>query len=124
MSPNEISIEEAKLLIDKLATESTLVDACLVCADGSYSRIKGFLDSVSNKVGFVVSSIKGRPESADAVLRLTIGDGSTCTFFFGDKREFPKPRDGSTEGYGDTVFIIKVGSTGSILSLFFNSLTS
>ncbi len=65
-----ISSEEALLLIDKLASESTPILGYSFAGDGSHAKVKGFLDSA--------------PDGAEATLCLKIGDGRDCVCSFGD----------------------------------------
>jgi hypothetical protein len=121
MSSGAIPISDARLLINKLMEESTPLVAFLSCSDGSFARVAGCIETFTNKVGLVISSVKGKSVEVDT-LCLAIGDGTSCEFFFGDHREMPEPVCASmVKRYGDTVLGIKVGSTGSVLSLFYNS---
>jgi hypothetical protein len=74
----------------------------LSCSDGSFARVAGCIESFTNKVGLVISSVKGKSVEVDT-LCLAIGDGTSCEFFFGDHREMPEPvRASMAKRYGDT----------------------
>jgi hypothetical protein len=117
MSKHSISLEDAALLLKKLTTEAIPVTAFFVSADGSQTKLLGFVDSVTAEVGLVVCGTQGRP-SDSSCLRVPI---EGADFLFGDKREMKVEhslREELASRYGEAVLKMNLPS-GSVLNLLF-----
>lgn len=119
MSKNEISLDEARLLILKLIEESIPVVAYYI-RNGVQAKVRGFVNSVSAEVGLVV--VAKQDSTPVGYLAVPIGApaGEGCRFRYGDKRELPEAtRDEWAEKLGEAVLIIYLPGGGE-LRLFFN----
>ncbi len=118
MSRNVISWDEAALLIKKLMAESIPVIAFFVSADGSHTKLLGFVDSATFDDGLVICGTQGKPTKS-SYIRVPLADGCEC--LFGDKREMAEEegREELAAKYGEAVLMLRL-PTDSTLSLFFN----
>ncbi len=117
---NEISVNEAGLLVDKLMQESIPVIAYFV-RDGIQVKMRGFVDTATSDVGLVIVAKQGSLPTGYLTVPTGTPVGSGCTFAYGDKRELPEQtRDELAERLGDAVLIINPPSGGQ-LRLFFTS---
>jgi hypothetical protein len=114
MSANPLSFQDAVDLLKKLLDERIPVHAHFMSGRGADARVAGFVDSLTQEVGIVISP-KG--PLGDTYLAFPIAED--CTFFFGDKRELPpERRDFLAAMYGDASLVITT-RVQDTLSLFF-----
>lgn len=115
---NEISLNEAGLLINKLMQESIPVIAYFV-RDGVQVKLRGFVNSVTSDVGLVVVERQGSIPVGYLTVPIGTPVGNGCVFAYGDKRELPEQTsDELAEKLGEAVLII-CPSNGGQLRLFF-----
>jgi hypothetical protein len=124
MSTNIISLDDARLLLHKLKSESIPVVAFFAAVDGSTVVLPGFVSGITSEDGLVISSVRELPLPLSASI-LTVklpGDpqGSECSFMYGDKREVEdeRRREELAGKYGDSGLAILLPS-GARLNLLF-----
>jgi hypothetical protein len=119
MAGNIITWNEALDLAGKLLNEETPVHASSFSPSGLRARVRGFIDSITDSNGLVVSSV--RPPS-DAVAWMAVPlrrRDATC--YFGDKRDFAEVgREELAPTYGDTVLAFHFNDSNDLLILFFS----
>jgi hypothetical protein len=102
MSKHIISAEDAGILLLKLFDERILVRAVLLFPCGTRVTFSGFVDSITEEVGLVLSLTRP-PSDGAATISIPFFDRE-CEFLYGDKRELPEDeREELADKYGDSV---------------------
>jgi len=114
MSKNEISLDEAGRLLYKLMTESIPVLAFFVSESGADTHLYGFVDSITDELGLVISSTQGAP-SISSTLGVPMGNpvGTGCRFSLGSATN-----EDLALKFGNTALSVRLPS-GAHLTLFF-----
>jgi hypothetical protein len=114
---NEISPNEAGLLLDKILGESIPVVAFFI-RDSVQVKIRGFVESVTSGAGLVV--VAKQDSVPVGYLRVPIGlpVGRGCSFAYGDKRELPEETREESAKLGEAVLIIYTPDRGELRLLF------
>lgn len=103
MSKNEISPDEAGLLIHKLMQKSIPVVAYYI-RNGVQAKVRGFVDSVTDEVGLVVVAKQDSVPVGYLAVPIGVPVGHECRFRYGEKRELPKEtRDELADKLGEVV---------------------
>ena len=104
--------------MNELMTKSIPVLAFMTYSDGSHSKLYGFVDSATVKVGLVISSGRGTP-SVSSTICVPFLEGCTC--FKGTAEDLdPNIREDLVLTHGNTSLLLFLPS-GTRLALFFTS---
>lgn len=106
MDKNTISSKEALELVSKLLAEKISVQASLFSPSGLRTRVKGFVDSLSELNGIVVSTESPVSPNEGAWISVPVSNrDAVCSY--ADKREFPDAdKERFAENFGDTMLIV------------------
>lgn len=116
---SQISLDEAADLLRKLLSERVPVQATFSGRDGTFITLFGFVDSLTNEVGLVVSESGPPLDVSRGYLSFAFNVGCTC--WYGEKRELAEEiRSSFSTMRGDSVLYFLREEAGERLSLFFN----
>ena len=113
---SQISESEAADLLSKLQVERIPLCAMLVSPSGAHARMPGFVDSITQDNGLVIS-VSGVPIDTSRGYLQFSPFRSGCEYSFGDKRELPD--NFRIESVGDSALVFRFLDTGERLALFF-----
>jgi hypothetical protein len=118
MGRNAVSSKEALDLLAKLLAEETPVCASLFASSGLRARLRGFVNSITELNGVVVSS-EAPPSIGTNWLSVPLS-GREAVCLYGDKREFGDAGATFAQEYGDTMLSFRFADSSDLLVLTFN----
>jgi hypothetical protein len=119
MDTNSIPSKDALDLVQKLFSEKVLVQASLFGPSRLGVRVKGFIVSVTELNGIVVSTERPFAVNEGAWICVPLaGRNAVCSY--GDKREYPEAeREQFSEQFGDAILIFNVIDSNERFALTF-----
>jgi hypothetical protein len=119
MNTNALSSTEVSDLLNKLITDRVTVQASLFAASGLKIRLKGFVDSVTEPNGIVVSTERPVSRNQGAWISVPVSN-RTLVCLFADKRDYPDgQREQFAEEFGDTLLLFEFVDSDEQLALTF-----
>lgn len=116
---SQISLDEATDILRKLLTERVPVHASFSSpTDRTYVSLFGFVDSISDANGLVVSESGPPIDVSRGFLCFAFNIG--CEYLYGEKRELAgQIKDAIPEPRGDSALMFRRPRTGELMVLFF-----
>ncbi|MGD0402486.1 MAG: hypothetical protein ABSB66_04755 [Candidatus Acidiferrales bacterium] len=119
MNKNTIAAEDARLLFDKLISENVPVIAFFRSTTGMKVLMSGFVDSVTDKNGVVLTASKPVLKASGFMSVPTFG--RDVEFSYCDAREMPVAMAGVSTKIGNTVLLLNFVEPLESLFLTFDS---